>query len=163
MIPPPSEHEQPEKLEDTVSHLLEEGRMLLPGIQALFGFQLIAVFNQVFRELSTGERLMHLGAITCAAICIALVLAPAAYHRMAEPRTISERFVRYSSLLFIVTMALLMAAICLDIHLIARLTGCSTGWSAALAAGLLALFLILWFAVPWCLCIRRRRRPILRC
>jgi hypothetical protein len=30
--------------------LLEECRMVLPGIQALFGFQLIAVFNARFAE-----------------------------------------------------------------------------------------------------------------
>lgn len=31
-----------ESLSDSVSHMLEECRMVLPGIQALFGFQLIA-------------------------------------------------------------------------------------------------------------------------
>src|SRR5213078_3805203 len=37
-------------LSEAVTHLLEECRMVLPGIQALFGFQLIAVFNSTFRE-----------------------------------------------------------------------------------------------------------------
>lgn len=32
-------------LSQAAQHLLEECRMVLPGIQALFGFQLIAVFN----------------------------------------------------------------------------------------------------------------------
>src|SRR5438445_33623 len=41
-------------LDAAASHLLEECRMVLPGIQALFGFQLIAVFNQGF-----GEKLSH--------------------------------------------------------------------------------------------------------
>jgi hypothetical protein len=31
--------------------------VVLPGIQALFGFQLIAVFNERFRQLSEGEQL----------------------------------------------------------------------------------------------------------
>jgi hypothetical protein len=44
-------------LDSAASHLLEECRMVLPGIQALFGFQLIAVFNQNFGEsLSRGNR-----------------------------------------------------------------------------------------------------------
>ncbi len=30
--------------------LIEECRMILPGIQALFGFQLIVVFNSTFAE-----------------------------------------------------------------------------------------------------------------
>ena len=45
-----------EPLEKVVEHLEEEARMILPGIQALFGFQLIAVFNQrffVFRSVGS--------------------------------------------------------------------------------------------------------------
>ncbi|MDQ2943358.1 MAG: hypothetical protein M3R21_06785 [Candidatus Dormibacteraeota bacterium] len=43
------------------THLLNEGRMVLPGIQALFGFQLIAVFNQTFSQrLSPAEQYLHL-------------------------------------------------------------------------------------------------------
>lgn len=37
-------------LSEAVTHLLEECRMVLPGIQALFGFQLIVVFNPTFYE-----------------------------------------------------------------------------------------------------------------
>ena len=37
-------------LSQTVTFILEECRMVLPGIQALFGFQLIAVFNSTFAE-----------------------------------------------------------------------------------------------------------------
>jgi hypothetical protein len=33
---------EPIKLDSAATHLLEECRMVLPGIQALFGFQLIA-------------------------------------------------------------------------------------------------------------------------
>ena len=35
-------------LDTAASHLIEECRMVIPGIQALFGFQLIAVFNDGF-------------------------------------------------------------------------------------------------------------------
>jgi hypothetical protein len=37
-------------LAEAVTHLLEECRMILPGVQALFGFQLIAVFDSSFAE-----------------------------------------------------------------------------------------------------------------
>jgi len=37
-------------LSQAVSHLLEECRMVLPGLQALFGFQLVAVFNTAFGD-----------------------------------------------------------------------------------------------------------------
>jgi hypothetical protein len=45
-------------LDSAATHILEECRMVLPGIQALFGFQLIAVFNEGFAEkLSSNEQL----------------------------------------------------------------------------------------------------------
>jgi hypothetical protein len=47
-------------LDSATRHILEECRMVLPGIQALFGFQLIAVFNQGFNEkLSTVQQQLH--------------------------------------------------------------------------------------------------------
>jgi len=55
---------QVEPLSDAVSHILEECRMVLPGIQALFGFQLIAVFNQTFWDkLQPHEQVIHFAAI----------------------------------------------------------------------------------------------------
>jgi len=63
--------------------------MVLPGIQALFGFQLIAVFNQGFGEkLSHGAQLVHLLALVLAALAMALVMTPAALHRLSEPRSV---------------------------------------------------------------------------
>ena len=51
-------------LDSAATHILEECRMVLPGIQALFGFQLIAVFNDGFGEkLSAPQQLLHLAAI----------------------------------------------------------------------------------------------------
>jgi len=35
-------------LKDAVQQLLDEARMVLPGIQTLLGFQLIACFNEGF-------------------------------------------------------------------------------------------------------------------
>ncbi|MGE5072104.1 MAG: DUF6328 family protein, partial [Anaerolineae bacterium] len=75
------------KLADAVDALLNECRMVLPGVQALFGFQLIAVFNQGFSEkLSTGEQYLHLAALALVANSGALVMAPAAYHRQTAMR-----------------------------------------------------------------------------
>ena len=54
---------QKELLSDMASHLLEECRMVLPGIQALFGFQLMAVFNAKFWDLDFYHRVVHLLAI----------------------------------------------------------------------------------------------------
>ena len=83
---------------------IEEARVVLPGIQALFGFQLIAVFNERFRQLSEGEQLIHFTAIMLVAIAIALIMTPAAYHRLAEQATVSIFFVRLASWLIAAAM-----------------------------------------------------------
>ena len=47
-------------LSDAARMLLDECRMVLPGVQALLGFQLIAVFNERFaRDLEPYEQVLH--------------------------------------------------------------------------------------------------------
>lgn len=73
MARPSQPTQQSIDLAEAVTHLLEECRMVLPGIQALFGFQLIAVFNSRFAEdLTRTEQIFHLAAITSVAIAVAL-------------------------------------------------------------------------------------------
>src|SRR5205814_5379235 len=89
---------EPVGLDSAATHLLEECRMVLPGIQALFGFQLIAVFNEGFGEkLSHAEQWLHLVAILLTVLSMALVMTPAALHRQTEPKEVSERFVWIAS------------------------------------------------------------------
>jgi hypothetical protein len=150
--------EQQQTLEESVTHLLEEGRMLLPGIQALFGFQLISVFNATFYDrLVQPERYLHLAAIALVALCMALVLAPAAYHRQATPRSISEAFLRYSSQVFAVALAFLMCAVAMDFYIIARVISDQRTLSAVIAANMFLCFVMLWFAVPWWTGRRKRK------
>ena len=65
--------------------------MVLPGTQALFGFQLIAIFNSTFKELSFSWQLVHLIALFFCATAMALTMTPAAYHRMAMRGRLSPR------------------------------------------------------------------------
>src|SRR4051794_8146312 len=110
------------KLDSAAAHLLEECRMVLPGIQALFGFQLIAVFNQGFGEkLSSGEQQLHFVALFLVAVSAALVMSPAAIHRHTQQRTVSERFVWLSSWLLLMSMFPLALGLSLDVYLIARI------------------------------------------
>jgi len=39
-----------ETLDDEADRVISEARMVLPGMQALFGFQLIAVFSERFAD-----------------------------------------------------------------------------------------------------------------
>ena len=147
-------------LKDAATFLLDECRMVLPGIQALFGFQLIAVFNQRFSELSSQAQLLHLTSIGFVTLSIALVMAPAAYDRIAERGWASRHFITLTSQLLSWGMAMLMAGLTLEIALITRMVMDSIALGIVVALAVLTLLGSLWFVLP----IRHREhhRPPLR-
>jgi hypothetical protein len=135
-------------LPKAAAYLLDECRMVLPGIQALFGFQLIVVFNPGFdQKLGQGEQRLHLIAIALVAFAIALIMTPAAYNRQTAPREVSESYIRISTRLLLWSMFPLSVAISLDFYLIAQ-----TILKGVIAAGLAAIvfsaFFLLWFLLP---------------
>lgn len=135
--------------------LLDECRMVLPGIQALLGFQLIAVFSPGFDEkLGLAEQRVHLAAIAMVAAAVAIIMAPAAYHRQTGLREVTETFVRLCTRLLLISMLPLALGICLDFYLIAGIL--FSGWiSALLTAGLLGVFVALWFLLPRATALQR--------
>lgn len=123
--------------------------MVLPGIQALFGFQLIAVFNDGFaQKLSTVQQQIHFVSIVLTVIAIALVMTPAALHRQIDPLAVTRRFIRSSTILLILSMFPLAISICLEIYLIAQIITRLYWLSLLTAAGLFLLFLSLWTILP---------------
>ena len=146
----PSETETEDlSLGDAVTHLLEECRMILPGLQALLGFQLIAVFSAAFEDrLSPGEQRIHLLALALLAIAGALVMAPAGYHRQTRPRQVSQHFLLLSGRLLLIALVPLMLGIALDFYLIARVILGQVFLSLALASCLVVFVAGLWFVFP---------------
>jgi len=150
------EERQELKLSEAAQMLADECRMVLPGIQALFGFQLIAVFNERFaRDLSRNEQLLHLAAVALVVVAIALVMTPAAYHRQVNDGTVTRAFIDLSSKLIAGALLPLMVAIALDVYIVARAVLPDTGIGLAAAAFALITCGGLWYALPrW----HRRRR-----
>ncbi|MBI2740346.1 MAG: hypothetical protein HYX38_27840 [Rhodospirillales bacterium] len=137
-----------ETLEEEATHVTDEARMVLPGVQAVLGFQLVAVFNQRFQEFTASEQVIHLGAFLLIALAMGLVMTPAAYHRQVERGCVSRRFVDLSSTLLTVAMLPLIAGVCLDTYLIARLILNDRDQAAMVAAGTALLLASLWYGVP---------------
>jgi phosphohistidine phosphatase SixA len=147
-----AQHSSPEKeelpLSKAAEYLLEECRMVLPGIQALFGFQLIAVFNSGFEDkLDPAQRSLHLLAIGLACVAIVLIMAPAALHRQTDPRAVTKSFVDVSTRLLLWSMAPLAFSVCIDFYLVAQIIVDNT-LGALLAAMLVAIFAVLWVVLP---------------
>ena len=135
-------------LTKAAEYLFEECRMVLPGIQALFGFQLVSVFSQRFsQELSRSEQQAHLVAIVLIVIAIALIMTPAAYHREVGGQTVTRTFFKVSTRLLLISMFPLTVALCIDFYLIARVI--VGGWVApTLSAIVFVMFITLWFVLP---------------
>ncbi len=134
-------------LKDSTAQLIDECRMVLPGIQALFGFQLIACFSERFEELTRSQQMLHFLALGLVAIAIALVMTPAAIHRIQAPRETSEKFVKVSSVLLLLAMAPLAAAISTEFYLVGRLLF-DADWRVGAAMGLFGFFIVLWVLLP---------------
>ncbi len=134
--------------------------MVLPGVQALFGFQLIAVFNQRFADVEAADRGIYFLSLLLVTGAIGLLMAPAAFHRLAERESVSEYFVDVSSKLIAASMLPLAIAIALDVYLVARMafTTSDTVTCAGTAAAALIALLALWFVFPLQRALVKNRR-----
>ena len=137
-----------ESLEEEATHATDEARMVLPGVQAVLGFQLVAVFNQRFTEFSSAEQIVHLAAFLMVALAMGLMMAPAAYHRQAERGKVTRRFVNLASRFLAIAMVPLIVGICLDTYLIARLILDDRTMSVVIAGGVAIALLCLWYLLP---------------
>jgi Family of unknown function (DUF6328) len=136
-------------LSEAVTHLMEECRTVLPGIQALFGFQLIVVFNPTFQDkLNLVERSLHLTAMSLIIVAIAMLMAPAAYHRTKGPQSVTQDFVFIATRLLLYAMFPLMVAFGLEFFLIARMITNSRVLSIVLALIVVGIFSAFWFLLP---------------
>ena len=137
-----------QSLTGQVNTVQQEARMVLPGIQALFGFQLVAVFNQGFKlNLNETEQLIHLIALLLVAVAAILVVAPAAYHRQAKHQ-ISKHFVWLSSQFLAWAMAPLAIGTCLDIYVVSRVIVNSIIIAGAITFVFSLFYLWVWFILP---------------
>lgn len=137
------------ELKDAVRFALEEARMLLPGIQALFGFQLIAAFNERFDDLlGHGGQALHLVALLLVALACALVMTPAACHRQMGRRQVSRHLLKVSSRFIGWSMVPLMLAIAIDVGLVAYAVMDHKAGATAVGGAAALVFAALWFVYP---------------
>jgi len=153
----PESGEERVSLVDAAEFILEECRMVLPGIQALFGFQLIAVFNSGFRgELTAVEQRLHLLAIVLVVIATGMIMTPAAYHRQTGARRLTPRFVTIGTRLLLWSMFPLALGICLDVFLVADVVLREAVLAAGIASALFLLLIVLWYGLPRTQTLQRR-------
>src|SRR5690349_23978191 len=79
----PEEATKPTPLETQVDQLLTEARVIIPGVQALLGFQLTVTLTRAFQELPIDAKVTHAVALCSIAIAVILLMAPASLHRIS--------------------------------------------------------------------------------
>jgi Family of unknown function (DUF6328) len=138
--------EDRKELRQRYQTLLQELRVVLPGVQVLMAFLLTAPFAQRFEELDDTGRRTYLTALLSALGSIVCLLAPTVFHRVAERTARSARLL-WGVRLTLVGVVLLAVSLTSASWTITRMVfGTPT---AHVVSGLAVLvFLGLWLALP---------------
>ena len=127
--------------------LLQELRVVLPGVQVLLAFLLTAPFQQRFAQLPGSLRNAFFAAIACATMATALLIAPSAHHRMRWRTGEKDRLLRIANREAIWGTVFLAAAVVLALYVITNVLFAS--WIAVVTAVLaVTVFVWLWYALP---------------
>jgi Family of unknown function (DUF6328) len=134
-------------LENKIKQVLTEARVVLPGAQALLGFQLAAMLTDAFPKLPRSSQYLHVACLGLLALTIVLLMAPAAFHRIVERGEDTERLHRFSSTMVLAAMVPLALGIAGDFYIVLDKVLESPTIAIALAVSSLVMFFGLWFGL----------------
>lgn len=127
--------------------LLQELRVLPPGVQMLTAFLIILPFSQGFAEIQQTEQWVYLATFVCSVSSLVLFIAPAAQHRLERPLRDRDRFKRDATRLIVIGMVPLSFALILATELVVtEVVGTVPG--LAVAAMVTVLIGIIWWLIP---------------
>lgn len=136
------------QLKQGIEFILEECRMVLPGLQALFGFELISVFNEPFHQLGQVDKDVHLAAILFTLMSVSLLMAPAAYHRLTRPDGIPKELITVGTNLVCAGMATMLISLVLEIYIITKEITDHTATGIIFGAFTFIFFASVWYVFP---------------
>jgi hypothetical protein len=135
-------------LSTKVEQMLTEARIIIPGCQALLGFQLVAMMTQAFDELPQDAKIMHAAGLCCVTIAMILLMTPAALHRLSFGGNDSERFLRLGSAFVIAGPLPLALGIAADVYVVFLKINQSATFTVLASSVLLLAMLALWYFYP---------------
>ena len=147
-MPKSSRQREVTPLDQKIEQMLTEARVMLPGVQALLGFDLLVTFTRAFESLSAASKGVHIAGMACAALTMILLMAPAAFHRITFGGEDTESMHHIGS--FFVTCAALPLGLSIgaNAYVAAAKATDHAGVAAAIALGLSAVLLVLWYVKP---------------
>jgi hypothetical protein len=145
-------------LDQRISQMLTEARVVLPGVQALLGFQLISVLSQSFEELPASSKVIHAASLGSITLAVILLIAPAAYHRIVFSGQDTEEVHRIGSVFVTGATVPLALGLAGDIYVVFTKITASNVIALLLATAALLLLVGFWHAFPVITRLRRRLR-----
>ncbi|WP_431324421.1 DUF6328 family protein [Rhizobium sp. YTU87027] len=132
-----------------IDYVLTEARVVLPGAQALLGFQLAIVLTSGFADLGASAKTFHCVALGAVALTTILLVTPAAYHRIVYDGSNVAEFYHIASRFLLAATVFLALGLTADVHVVigkATQSPFLANVTAAVAAVMLLGFWHLW---PW--------------
>jgi hypothetical protein len=136
-----------ERVQRETMELLNELRVVLPGIQVLLAVLLTAPFNQRFSGLSSGNKAAYITALGCTAVATTLLMAPTTYHRVQFRQRDKERLLRLSNGLLIAGTAFLAAGLTSAIGLVTDLAY-GEPWTIVATVATAVVMVSTWYLLP---------------
>jgi predicted neutral ceramidase superfamily lipid hydrolase len=127
--------------------LLQELRVVLPGVQVLFAFLLTVPFSARFENVSPLQQTVFFATLVCTAISAALLIAPSVHHRVLWRQQAREHRLRVANRLAIAGVVLLVPGMVGAIFVITDILFGSTA-AAVGTAVITAFFIYVWFVMP---------------
>jgi hypothetical protein len=136
-----------DRLDAEMRNIIEEARVILPGVQALFGFQTIAVFNERFAQLASCAKVCHVLGLVMVVVTIAMIMTPAVYYRACAGIP-SRHMARISAVVIRGGLLPLALGLALDMFTVLFAVSAATWLSALAGTATLLLLAGLWYLVP---------------
>jgi hypothetical protein len=142
-----------------IEQMLTEARVILPGAQALLGFQLVVTLTRTFELLPESSRMLHMAALCSVAVATILLMVPAALHRISFAGENTESFFRMGSWFVMIAPAPLASGIAADLYVASTQASGSMALGAAIGLASLVALVTFWYTVPFYV---RTTRPATR-
>ncbi|MER7247470.1 DUF6328 family protein [Kribbella sp. NPDC000426] len=136
-----------ERLDRHWNELLQELRLVQTGTQILFAFLLGIAFQNQFHTTDGFTHAVYAATLIAAALAVALLLAPVAFHRFLYRKGMRDSLVTITDRLARGGMVFLVAAICGGV-LIALDVVLPRPAAIAVVAAVLLWFATFWLALP---------------
>jgi hypothetical protein len=142
-----NEESKEERLNRELIELLNELRVVLPGVQVLFAFLLTVPFTNQFRRITHEQEVVFFVTFLLTTVATILLISPSAYHRLRWRQRDKEQMLQTANRLAIAGLAFLAAALTGAVFLLTDLLFASAAVVYLVTTTAAALVLWFWYGL----------------